>query len=495
MEERARHELVVGVVFLVGLFLFGFFLYFANYYGKILRTNTYTLVFDDVAGIAGGGPVQLAGARAGEVLSVEVQPNGKVFVNIALGKKFTLRKNYIYTIRSGLLLGQSTISINTTDPPGNVIPPGAIIPGTNPARPEDVIADVRETLQNVNQNLQQARELIGDPIFYSSLRTTLLNVSQASENAVRLTSSLASASAAVGAQAQALIEELRTSSHNLARATGSAADVLSNPALANNLLEMAGSLQKAAENLEQLTSKPELSQVVENLAAVSLDLKQTSQALNQMLTSGQGLANLARTLALAQETAGKLNSITTQVEALMVNPETTAAVRETLANAREASAKALQAASRANELLLAGKRAIEPAAGLRASEQSDFYFLPAIDHVAADLEVQLKSGSPERWLALGVQGVGEKTTANLKFGLSRGKESTLLWGIHRSKLGVTWRGDLSKKIGLTLDLYDPNRFRADLWATYRLSPDLYLGLGGLGLGQEDYLRYGLGLRK
>ena len=71
MQERARYELAVGTVFILGLALLGGFAYFANYYGRITSTDTYILDFDDVAGLERGADVLLAGTRVGEVVSVD----------------------------------------------------------------------------------------------------------------------------------------------------------------------------------------------------------------------------------------------------------------------------------------------------------------------------------------------------------------------------------------------------------------------------------------
>ena len=495
MEERARHELGVGAVFIFGLILLGLFAYFANYYGKIMRTSVYTLVFDEVAGIELGGDVLLGGWRAGEVVRVEVKPNGKVFVDIGVNKKCVLRENYIYTIRSGFLLGKPAIAIHTSPGGGKVIPPGSLIVATNPALPEDVVADVRKALEDAGKSLEQANRLIGDPVLHAALRETFTNLSKASENAVTMTSALASTSSDTRAAAAAVLADLKATAHNLALATNSVGELASNPQLSQDILRMTQNLQRASENVEALTSKPQLSEAVENLGVVSRDLKETSRALSDMLVSGNGLARISETLVSAQEAAEKLNVVAGEVKGLVESPEATTGLKETLSNARAASAKALEAAGRANALLSAGEKVIGPASSLQSTTRTDMYFLSGADRLESDVELRLRLPWLSRELIVGAQDVGEASALNLKAGLPSGKGSQVVWGIHRSKLGVGWEGDVGGRLGLTIDFYDPNRLQADLWTTWQLSPSVYLAAGGVGLGEKNYGGFGVGLRK
>lgn len=495
MEERARHELGVGAVFIFGLILLALFAYFANYYGKVLRTNNYTLVFDEVAGLEVGADVLLAGTRVGEVLSVEVQPTGTVHVEIGVNKKYSLRDNYTYTIRSPLLLGKSAVAIHTSSQPGRVLQPGEFITATSPARPEDVIADVRTALADAAKSLQEARELIGDPQVRAAIRTTFTNLSKASENALAMTATLASTSAKASLETEGILSNLRATAHNLAQATASVEGLVSNPTLSKDILETATSLRRTTENLDKITSKPELTQTVETLTLLTQDLSQAAAALSQFLTSGGALDRASQTIVSAQQAAERLNTVAGQIEALATSPEATTGIKETLSNVRAASANALEASDRMNSLLSSAEKLVQPASTLKATGRSQIYFLPEADRVESDLELRLGSPWFSRWLLLGAQDVGGRTRASLKVGLSQEKDSRLLAGIHRSKLGIGWETDLSRSLGLAIDLYDPNRLQLDLWATYRLWPGLYLGAGAVGLGQDNYFRFGIGLRK
>jgi ABC-type transporter Mla subunit MlaD len=424
-----------------------------------------------------------------------VQENGKVFVKIAVNKKYVLRDNYTYTIRSGLLLGKSAVAIHTAPKPGRVIPPGAVIEGTSPARPEDIIADVRSALQDVSKSLEEARKLIGDPATHAAIRTTFTNLSTASQNVVDLSAVLVASSARAAVQTEGILKGLNTTAGNLANASASVNAFVSDPTLAKNILEMAQSLQKASENIEKLTSKPDLAQAVDNLAAISNDLKKTSAAVSELLISGGALDRVSNTLASAEQAAERLNLAAHAAETVATSPEATTGVKETLSNARIASENALVATEKVNALLSAGEKVIRPASTLNAAGSSELYFLSGADRMESDLELRLGSPWFSRWLVLGAQDVGEATKIDAKVGFSKGKDSRLLGGIHRSKLGVGWEQDWGERLGLALNLYDPNRLQLDLWATYRISPGIHLGMGGLGLGEENYFRYGIGVRK
>jgi phospholipid/cholesterol/gamma-HCH transport system substrate-binding protein len=142
---------------------------FPNYFK---RTQEYTIVFSNAAGVAPGTPVRRSGVRIGEVRTVVLNnETGKVDVEIIVEEKFTLRKVDRPTIMQGLIGGDAAIAFL---PPEDsklkdditMIPPGATIAGISPPdasallqNTQDLVGPAKDTLLDLRKILKGIDEL------------------------------------------------------------------------------------------------------------------------------------------------------------------------------------------------------------------------------------------------------------------------------------------------------------------------------------------------
>lgn len=85
------------------------------------------------------------------------------------------------------------------------------------------------------------------------------------------------------------------------------------------------------------------------------------------------------------------------------------------------------------------------------------------------------STTPDRFLRLGIDDIGEQSTVNIQLA-ERQRLGVLRYGLVRSRLGLGFDLGRPNRPSLSLDLFDPNRLRADVTA------DVPLIVGGTTWG-------------
>src|SRR5436309_3472685 len=120
--------------FRVGLFVLGSLVLlavlitaFSGFPAIFKQHDSYTIVFPEAPGVAVGTPVRRSGVRIGEVASVKLDDEtGQVRVEIAIERRYTLRRNDQATLVHGLLGGDTTIDFVPIRPNGQAQPPPRI---------------------------------------------------------------------------------------------------------------------------------------------------------------------------------------------------------------------------------------------------------------------------------------------------------------------------------------------------------------------------------
>lgn len=167
MELRYRREVLVGIMIMgaVGAFIVGM-LWLK---GQGFRNGTPVSVsFADVTGLKQGDQVMMSGVVVGHVRSMELQPDGRVRAELALGDAPPPRSDARFSVRARDLLGAKYIAYH----PGTAatpLPPGQVVQGV--MQPE--LTDLATGLAGEGREiLANATELLG-PRMASELRLTL----------------------------------------------------------------------------------------------------------------------------------------------------------------------------------------------------------------------------------------------------------------------------------------------------------------------------------
>ena len=511
----------VGLVFVIALALLGGIWYFLK--GNIFNNNTYSfdVLFADASGATADTPVTLAGVQIGRVQSVTLTPAHQADLRLEIKNKMNGRDVRIphgsqFLIATPILGTSGTIMV--------VPPAGAAMQHLSSIRDGEtdlkgdkagdltaslgkanaLLDQVTVTTKKVDALLDSATRLANDPKIQRSLQQTLqnfneasANVNAASANGLKLTGSLNGLLTTDNDQVLALLHQTKAgeqlSLNNLAQTTASVRDI-------------------TRENKAQIAA------IVRNLNDTTSAVAGITGQVNNTLSQGGITQNLSATVANLKTTTDKLNTIAANFQSLSTiatDPKVQSNLKDTVQNIRDSSEQAEFLIERLNRL--AGGRRKAPAAVIvapgvgaavlpgvgkngsavtpaPAPSRGAPYYLPRVQalyntrekHFRTDVDAIVPlSLTPVTFVRAGVYGLGDTNKLILEGGQAVDKRGLVSGraGIYASKLALGADVGLGRRETLSLDFYDPNRFRIDAKGTLLFSPQLGLVLGGEDINQ------------
>ncbi|MCL5673854.1 MAG: MlaD family protein [Deltaproteobacteria bacterium] len=188
---KLNKETKVGIFTVVVLFIL---VYFSMKVGKIyiFKPSTYTIsaYFTSANGIGTGTNVEMAGIKVGTVKRINLE-HGKARVYMEINSKYKIYPDYIASIRSMSLLGESYISIT----PANAIqsltskpvPENEIIKSyESPENMSNLILKFAKTADNLEHITSSLKNSIGNKTGEHKIKAILSNVAELSDNLDKL---------------------------------------------------------------------------------------------------------------------------------------------------------------------------------------------------------------------------------------------------------------------------------------------------------------------
>jgi len=252
------------------------------------RKQAYEIRFTRVNGLRVGSPVSLTGVDIGSVQEVSFPENISanyisVSVNISGSAAQRIREDSLARIRTIGLLGDKYVEISAGSPQSPMLPPGSIIPSTDPIDYEallgesgDIISNIVETtnsLRNVLASIEQGEGLLGQmiknreqgAITLADLQKTVAHVESTTASLERMTKDVESGKGAFGVllkrgdEARRLLANLDRAASDLTKlssrlesAGGALPQLIEDKQYAEGLLR---DLRTAAANLAEVTDK------------------------------------------------------------------------------------------------------------------------------------------------------------------------------------------------------------------------------------------------
>lgn len=489
MDTKAAGK--VGVTTLVGLVLFaGVYWYLSH--GLFDWTHfRLRVVFTDTNGLMVQTPVRMNGVAIGEVERIELSQDPatrlRPVVTLAIRNEFRGRipADSRIGISSGILItnpqieivpGTSTASLQPGDtwPQQYVEPPAGALAQLSPEAAQ-AVKQLTATLQQMGPNLN---------------RTI--------------------------AQVQGILKRTDAVMANLQAATGSAKEIIADPAIRrtlhaslNNLKATTDTARAAAASISR-----DLKLMVhrnsgkfDELANGAVDLLQrlgdTVDAarsaltrLTEQVTDPRLQQSLLDTLDLARATVARFNQIASDIHQITGDPSIQSNIKTTMEQLKETSEEARPLVERLNNLV--GSIHIPkgpPNFGIGRPEFNiDFLERGNAPHFRSDVSMRLPIGSHNAF-NLGIYDFAERNKLNAQYETDLGRTASLRYGIYASKLGVGLGWHATRSASLVLDLYEPNNLQFDARALVGLNDDFSLWLGADNLFKHTVPLIGLRLRR
>jgi len=271
-----------------------------------------------------------------------------------------------------------------------------------------------------------------------------------------------------------------------------------------------GLIQERFVEVSPMPGEPSGVQLYANVEAFTEELR-------ARLSEGSTFDDIEVTARELRETAGEAHRLAKGLADIAADPALQENIPDTVADVR-AAARSLRTVGENLEVFTAELRKAAPTVPrvVREAEQvvevstalrerlKPPEIKASFDLLYSGLEDRLfPSGhldfvtSPNRFVRVGVDDIGEESDANIQLGERRGL-GVLRYGLVRSRLGVGFDFDLPRNSVLSLDLFDPNDVRADILADLPLllgRSDVSFVTGVRDIGQDNLFVAGLRFRR
>lgn len=420
-------EIKVGAVVIIALVLLAAIGYYILGPGRVGRTWEMKILFDNAQGLTGGEPVRTAGVQIGVVKSVALEPTGKAGVTVLIQDYVHLYENYVFTISSGALVPERFVDVEAVKPTGMVeeLGKGSVVKGLEKPGLPEIIEVTHSVLTRLAEAAASMNALLGDPQVLKATRTALTNLAVATQEASELINRLNTLSAEARPELLRTARQMAEASAEAQRAAAALAAQLRGSNVPESMQAALEATREAAQHAAELTD-----------------------SLNDLLGNPQVQSDIRAGISSLRQTTDNLRDITGDLKQ---------------------SSPHLRGVIEKSDVLLG--RAGHRGGGLlglpRVKPSFRVMSAPRAGRTLADLDLDLSFGRERRFYRLGIADVGEQNQMNFQFGRSAGA-GAIRYGIHRSKLGVGLDTPAPGGGALTLDLFDPNRLRADATFDYPL---------------------------
>ncbi len=163
---------VAGLLLVVGILWLGGFSFGESRYG-------FSIMFTEVSGLVAGDKVTVAGLDAGEIISLQLAPFGKVIAEVEVDNDIRIPIDSRISVASYGLIGAKVISVR---PGGSdvYIEEGAVVQGVYEKGLGDVVHEMGEALTGIQAVLKSADEILTDQEGKDLVKGALVNANAAS---------------------------------------------------------------------------------------------------------------------------------------------------------------------------------------------------------------------------------------------------------------------------------------------------------------------------
>ncbi len=216
-----RREIKIGIAFVLGLFLLFFGIRFLKGFNIFKPSNIYTVVFEDVTGLAVSSPVLLNGHKVGIVSALKVNPNNfkQIVVEVTMDKEVAITKGSILNMEASML-GTSSLLLELNARTKDFASysdtlRGMNKPGMLDAVQKDMLPQVTNMLPKMDSILVGLVAVANHPALVASLQ----NVNETTKNLQTATRELNTMMAQLNKQIPTITSHLSASSGDISTMT------------------------------------------------------------------------------------------------------------------------------------------------------------------------------------------------------------------------------------------------------------------------------------
>lgn len=379
--------------------------------GNIFGRGGYPLnvLYPDVEGLKPGAQVLVSGATSGSVVSISLKPQG-VSVQLKIAPDVKIPADSTFSIGMGGLIAEPYVNIRRGHS-SSYLQPGAVVTGSVPPSFDDMISDIRSSIQEIKKTFKNINTVLGDPETQRSLKAALNETPE-------LVRSGTSAMKNVSGAAENISQLIAQTRGNISKTTANLAE------LSSNLNGFVG------ENRQTLTqSISDLSRILMRIDQFLAEFESDPNSVN-----GAG-ADVRRSIIKLGEAADQVGTLAHEIQSSLSSPSSQDGASDNpIRKIKDISARADRLLKSVEDISVKGRVGVHRVVSTGVDENDML--------LDASLWVGKKS-SP--WaFAFGVEDVGDDGQTTVALGY--GKEWGNLWGgVVRSHVGAgvllnIWKG-------------------------------------------------------
>jgi ABC-type transporter Mla subunit MlaD len=480
------------------------------------RSSHYTVIFDDVKGLASGSIVQMAGVTIGKVDDVGLTknltgyPDNKARIDLSVNLPNKIPEGSKFLIITPAFGNVNTLTVVPNPKPADPMADGAIVNGSaSPGldellnKSEPLLAKTEKLLDTVQKSAEAAAKITNDAQTQRDLKLTMHNLAATTAQLPGLLRQSEQQLNALAVQTQTLLTKVNSAAESGQKIASNAeglttdlrATVNENRAglkfLVQNASETASSFASLADNISGTVGNKDLQKNLttasENLAAITSRLDATATDLNRLSSDPRLSEDVRQTVATVRETADNLRGTSESVRNLAARVET---IRIPGERRRPNPNAPVSTTPPAPPRPFSDTSLLEPGLVL------DTVYDTKVSRLRLDTNFTLLAGKSGSFYRLGFYDLTESNRFNLQLGSSSRLPANfaLRYGIFASKLGagIDFR---TGPIDLRLDAYDPNRFTLNARAKAYLNANTSITAGLDSIGKDNRATVGVQIRR
>lgn len=277
--DKVTKEIKIGIAFIIAIFLLYFGISFLRGINLFTPSNTYNVVFDDVAGLTASTPITINGLEVGKVYSIQLDENNPrrvlTKINMNKGIDIPIGSKFVLDVQ---MLGGAVIYLKVNYDSNNYYTGSDTIVGTRHKgaldSASDLIPEFAGLIPKLDSILTGIQVLVND----SSLVKSVKDVNT-------ITNNLAQSTQALNIMLTNLNKDVPTITSNLATSTGNLSK-LSNDLQTMDLVSTYQSVDSTMKNIQYLSSKLTTK---DNTIGLLLNDKQMYDSINSTISNASQL--------------------------------------------------------------------------------------------------------------------------------------------------------------------------------------------------------------
>lgn len=294
-------EVSLGLVIVLSLLALGTMIFLTGEVPWEKKGYTLTARFDYVGGLKEGDAVRVAGVKVGRVLSISIGSDG-VYVVMMLSPDVKLKRGSLFTIGTAGIVGEKYVEI-IPQFEGEPINPGEKVEGLSPQRLEELLGELRFSVQRFGKVMDEIEKLVGDEEFRRSIKDSAQRLSETLQEAKESLERFKAVAKSIDERSSRLLEdinrlvsenreELKAVVTNLKLTTDKLRDFtqkFATPENAERIEKTIDSIKSAAEDISSLArsfSGSDIGKTVEDVKYTVDETKKVVERLKSLRAEG-----------------------------------------------------------------------------------------------------------------------------------------------------------------------------------------------------------------